>query len=237
MKSKTFFITGIDTNIGKSIATGWMAKYLLDKNIRVITQKLIQTGCHRFSEDIEIHRQLMGISFQEPDLEEITCPYLFSYPCSPHLAAEIDQQEIDPGFIKTCTQKLESEYQIVLLEGAGGIMVPITRKLLTIDYIEQNKYPVILVTSSRLGSLNHTLLTLEACFVRNIEVAGIVYNRFQESDKQISDDFIQTIQEYLNRVNKKIPFATMNDLANGMNVDFGNIFNKSKYFTSILSVR
>ncbi len=237
MKSKTFFITGIDTNIGKSIATGWMAKYLLDKNIRVITQKLIQTGCHGFSEDIKIHRQLMGISFQKLDLEGITCPYFFSYPCSPHLAAEIDQQEIDPGFIQTCTQKLESEYQIVLLEGAGGIMAPITRKLLTIDYIEQNKYPVILVTSSRLGSLNHTLLTLEACFARNIEVAGIVYNRFQESDKQISDDFIQTIQEYLNRVNKKIPFATMNDLANGMNVDFGNIFNKKEYLTSILSVR
>ena len=133
----TYFVTGIDTNIGKSIATGWLAKQLFDCGRSVITQKLVQTGNSGYSEDIELHRKIMGIDFTEVDKKGLTAPVIFSYPASPHLASRIDNQNLDLEIISKATEKLANQYDIVLLEGAGGPMVPLTTDLLTIDYIAQ----------------------------------------------------------------------------------------------------
>jgi len=190
------FISGIDTNVGKSIATAHLYKKMLAEGIRVITQKMIQTGCTDLSEDIETHRQMAGIPFCEEDKQGLTCPYIFTHPCSPHLAAEIDGQTIDVSHITTCTRQLEANYDVVLLEGAGGLMVPISRKLLTIDYVAEQKYPVILVTSGRLGSLNHTLLSLEALKSRGMELHSIIYNQYPSSDPLIEADSLRFITEY-----------------------------------------
>ena len=90
----TFFITGIDTNIGKSYATGWLAREWNSKGMKTITQKMIQTGNVGHSEDIDLHREIMGIPFTPEDKERITFPIVYSYPASPHLAAEIDDRII-----------------------------------------------------------------------------------------------------------------------------------------------
>ena len=172
----TFFITGIDTNIGKSYATGWLAREWNSKGIKTITQKMIQTGNVGHSEDIDLHREIMGIPFTPEDKERITFPIVYSYPASPHLAAEIDDRIIPIEKITESTRILQSRYDVVLLEGAGGLMVPITRRYLTVDYIADQKLPVILVTSGRLGSINHTLLSIEALVNRNIPLYGMVYN-------------------------------------------------------------
>jgi len=95
MKGKVLFISGIDTNIGKTYATGILARALAEKGKTVITQKMIQTGCTEVSEDIEMHRQLQDIPFTEEDKAGLTCPYIFTYPCSPHMAAERDGRTID----------------------------------------------------------------------------------------------------------------------------------------------
>lgn len=194
---KVYFITGIDTNVGKSIATGYIAYLLIKKGNRVITQKLVQTGNVGVSEDIEMHRKLMGTELLDEDKNRITCPYIFTYPCSPHLASHIDKEPISLAKIKDCTSYLQSEYDIVLLEGAGGIMVPLLDDYLTIDFIKDNKYPVILVTSPKLGSLNHTLLTIEACLSRDIQIDTIVYNDFPKGDDVISPDTYQYIEKYI----------------------------------------
>lgn len=89
-------------------------------------------------------------------------PEIFSYPCSPHLASRIDGRPIDFDKIERATEELSRRYDVVLLEGAGGLMVPLTDELLTIDYIAQKEYPLLFVTSGKLGSINHTLLSLEA---------------------------------------------------------------------------
>ena len=91
----TYFISGIDTNIGKSIITGILARELRKQGKNVITQKMVQTGNEGFSEDIEIHRKIMNIDFLDVDKDMTTAPEIFSYPCSPHLAAKIDKREID----------------------------------------------------------------------------------------------------------------------------------------------
>ena len=194
---KVLFVTGIDTNIGKTYATGLLAKAIAAAGKTVITQKMIQTGCERVSEDIEMHRKIQGIPFTEEDLEGVTCPYIFSYPCSPHMAAAKDGKIIDTNKIAAATELLREKYEYVLLEGAGGLMVPIDFTLLTIDYIRQHQYPVILVTNGRLGSINHTLLSLSACRQYGIEVAALVYNQYPEEDAEIEKNTLDYLKERL----------------------------------------
>lgn len=192
-----YFISGIDTDAGKSIVTGVIARTLLQKGVHVITQKFIQTGCVGISEDILKHREIMGIPPQEVDRDGTTCPYVMTYPSSPHLAAEIDRVEIDVERIHRSTEKLVAAYDVVLLEGAGGLYVPVSRQYLTIDYIQEYKHPLILVSSSKLGSINHTLMSLELCRLRGIEVAYVVYNDFPNDSEWIKNDSITIIRQYL----------------------------------------
>lgn len=198
MKKTVYFVSGIDTGIGKSYATGYLAREWNRKGIRTITQKLVQTGNAGLSEDIELHRRLMGTGLLEEDREHLTMPEIFTYPCSPHLAAEIDGRPIDFGRIEQASRKLLERYDAVLLEGAGGLMVPLTRSLLTVDYVARMNYPLILVTSGRLGSINHTLLSLEAVAARGIRLHSVMYNLYpQEEDKIIQRDTEEYIRTWL----------------------------------------
>lgn len=192
-----YFISGIDTDAGKSIATGVIARTLNNNGVDVITQKFIQTGCVGISEDILKHREIMGIHPQNVDKDGTTCPYVMTYPASPHLAAEIDNEDIDINVIHRATEKLEKLYDVVLLEGAGGLYVPITRDYLTIDYIQEYGYPLILVSSSKLGSINHTLMSLELCRFRGLKLAYLVYNDFPNDSEVIKNDSITIIKKYL----------------------------------------
>ena len=185
MKKEIIFVSGIDTAIGKSYATGFLAREWNREGIKTITQKFIQTGNTEISEDIEVHRQIMGTGLVEADRERLTMPEIFTYPCSPHLAAEIDHRDIDFDKIEQASQVLLQSYDRVLLEGAGGLMVPLTRDLLTIDYVAQKNYPLILVTSGRLGSINHTLLSLEAIEKRGIRLHSVLYNLYPENEDKI----------------------------------------------------
>ena len=192
--NNVFFISGIDTNIGKTYATGMLAKALARRDKRVITQKLVQTGCTHLSEDILTHRHLQDIPLTEEDQAGWTCPYIFTYPCSPHMAAERDQRAIDFQVIEACTQALSQRYDIVLLEGAGGLMVPLDDRTLTIDYVALHHYPLVLITCGRLGSLNHTLLSIEACEARGIPIAAILYNEYPAEDEAIQRNTLQYLR-------------------------------------------
>lgn len=199
MKGKVLFISGIDTNIGKTFATGILARALAEKGKKVITQKMIQTGCTEVSEDIEMHRRLMGIPFTDEDRDGLTCPYIFTYPCSPHMAAERDGRSIDLGYITARTRALQDIYEYVLLEGAGGLMVPNDFGSLTIDYVKENNYPVVLVTSGKLGSINHTLLSLFACKQYGVEVKALAYNLYPQTDKLIEENTMEYLTQYLRK--------------------------------------
>jgi len=199
MKGKVLFISGIDTNIGKTYATGILARALAEKGKTVITQKMIQTGCTEISEDIEMHRQLQDIPFTEEDKAGLTCPYIFTYPSSPHMAAERDGRTIDLATITEATHQLQEKYEYVLLEGAGGLMVPNDFNSLTIDYVKEQNYPVLLVTSGKLGSINHTLLSLFACKQYGVEVKALVYNLYPETDKLIADNTMEYLTRYLEK--------------------------------------
>ncbi|MFH0976412.1 MAG: dethiobiotin synthase [Spirochaetota bacterium] len=193
------FITGIDTNSGKTIATGLLARYLHKNNKTVITQKLVQTGCEKMSEDILLHRKLMGMELFEDDKNNLTCPYIFKYPASPHLSARLEQKTIDIDIIDEATYKLSRKFETVLLEGAGGIYVPLTDNFTVLDYIETRNYPIILVSSAKLGSINHTLLTLDAIKNRDLDVIGIIFNEFPKQEKEIIRDTRDVFERYISQ--------------------------------------
>lgn len=199
MKGRVIAVSGIDTGIGKSAATGHLARTLASTGLRVITQKVAQTGGEGISADIAAHRVIMGIGLQAADLDGTTCPYVFPFPASPHLAAARDGREIDLLVIRRSTCMLQKQYDLVLLEGAGGLLVPLNDSLLLADYLRDAGYPLVLVTSPRLGSINHTLLSLEACRSRGIELRALVYNRFEEEDDAIADDTRRVIARWLHR--------------------------------------
>lgn len=205
-----YFVTGIGTDVGKSWATGWLARRHMDEGEKVITQKFIQTGNTGSSEDIEVHRRIMGIPLTEEDSNMLTAPEIFTYPCSPNLASKIDKREIDFDKIDKAAEALEKRYDTVLIEGAGGIMVPLKDEYLTVDYIEERKLPTIVVTNGQLGSINHTLLTLEAIRMRGIELSEVVYNHHFDNDTTICADTIQYIRKYLGKHFPKTVFTEMN---------------------------
>ena len=214
-KGNVYFISGIDTSVGKTAATGAIAKALAQAGKRVITQKMIQTGCEQVSEDIEEHRRIQGIPFTEEDREGWTCPYIFSYPCSPHMAAAKDGRTIDLQVITQATERLRERYEYVLLEGAGGLMVPNDFQSLTIDYIPDQDYPLILVTSGKLGSINHTLLSLFAAEQYGIPVKAIVYNQYPHIDALIEANTL----EYLRIKFPQIKLLLVNDMLKEETID------------------
>jgi dethiobiotin synthetase len=211
MKGSVIVISGIDTGIGKTFVTGLLGRALLLQGRNVITQKIVQTGCEGVSEDILEHRRLMGIALQDVDQEGLTCPCLFRYPASPHLAARMEGREIDILHLRRATLGLQKRYELVLLEGVGGLLVPLSPELLFADYIRDSGYGLLLVTSPRLGSINHTLLSIEACVKRGIPIRGIIYNLFQNVDKLIADETRNIIQHYLKNAGFSAPLINLRD--------------------------
>ena len=210
MNDNILFVSGIDTDAGKSYATGYIAREWNRQGRRTITQKFIQTGNRDTSEDIETHRRIMGCGLLDVDRQRLTMPEIFTYPCSPHLASEIDKRPIDFTKIEAAADRLAQAYDVVLVEGAGGLMVPLTRTLLTIDYVAAKGWPLVFVTSGKLGSISHTLLSLEAIRRRGIRLHTVAYNMYPEgTDSVIGRDTLGYIRDLLARDFPETEFVTI----------------------------
>lgn len=151
------FITGTDTHIGKTLASAWLCLHADSDYF-----KPIQTGSIEGTDSTFV----AGIIKNRVHPES----YLFKAPESPHTAAQAENSDID-----ITTIKLPAVHRLVV-EGAGGLMVPLNREHLMIDLAQALGLPVLLVASTKLGTLNHTLLSLEALHARQMPVAGIILN-------------------------------------------------------------
>ena len=184
MSGKVFFVSGIDTGIGKTMATGLMARSLAAAGHDVITVKLVQTGG--------------GIRFPE-DGEGLTAPQIFKFPSSPLLAAALEGRTVDVEAISRAVRECAARHEIVLVESAGGLDVPLTEDMLSVDLAAREGWPLVLVSCGRLGSINHTLLSLEAAKARGMRVAGVVWNWCDGADPEIDADSVETTRRYLSR--------------------------------------
>lgn len=175
---KGVFVTGTGTGIGKTVVCGLLAGFLRARGMRVTTQKWVETGVTDGPSDIDVHRRLMGDtgSTAEPSLSD-RCPYRFSLPASPHLAAAREMRRVDPAVIEAAYRRLAETHDAVLVEGAGGFLVPLSEELLTGDLVARIGLPVLVVAGNRLGCVNDMLLTVEAVRRRGIPLLGLVFNR------------------------------------------------------------
>jgi dethiobiotin synthetase len=177
VKRKGLFVTGTDTGVGKTFVAGGLARCLRDQGIRPGVFKPVETGCpmrqgKRIPRDGSFLRHMAGAT--EP-LDEIV-PYRLAAPMAPHVAADVEGVRIDIRLIHRSFRRISSRHTCTLVEGAGGILVPVTRKRTMVNLIEQCGLSVLLVSRIGLGTLNHTLLTLYYLAQHRIPVAGIILN-------------------------------------------------------------
>jgi len=200
LKGRAYFVSGIDTGVGKTMVTGLMARCLATAGRDVITVKMVQTGNDGLSEDLALHRSICGGASFPEDAEGLTAPQIFSFPSSPLLAASLESRAVDVAAISNAVRQCAERHEIVLVESAGGLDVPLTEEMLSADLAAAEGWPLVLVTCGRLGSINHTLLSLEAAKSRGMEVAGVVHNWCDGVDPRIDADAKETVRRQLARM-------------------------------------
>lgn len=194
---ETIFITGIGRKVGKSFATGWLAREMTAAEHFAITLKSVQTGSSEICDDIKVHRKIMGMAHTTFDLTRITSPCKFVNEAAPHIAAKLENTDIKTELVTEATRLLHKNYKYVLIEGAGGIMTPLKGDYLTIDYVRAHKLPTILVVNGAPGSLNSTLLSLYAMSHYSIDIFGVIYNPYFDKNKEIAKENKEYLKEWV----------------------------------------
>lgn len=184
---KSFFISGTDTGIGKTMFTCGMARLLHASGSDVGVMKPFATGApqkNRFqSEDVSLLVNSSGTH----DPEDLINPYFFPIPASPYLAARKLGKTIDVDVVLSSFEKLQSTHDVVLVEGIGGILTPILKDYFVADLIKDLSLDTIVVTGTKIGTINHTLLTLDQCKKFGIRVSGLVINNIVENGYDMQD--------------------------------------------------
>ena len=192
----TLFVTGTDTSVGKTYVCARFLEFLTTKGIRAGYQKWVATGANAgLPDDLELCLKAASIS-PTPELVKQQAPYRFRYPASPHLAAEMEDRAVDPEVITENYKFLAAKYEWLIVEGVGGIMVPLRRDLLLVDLLARLQPSTLVVARSGLGTLNHTLLTLEALRNRKISVLGVIFSDPEDQeDERLVQDNMQIIEK------------------------------------------
>lgn len=192
-----FWVVGTDTDVGKTFVTTLLMRNLQKQGVRVTPYKPVQTGEVYDGEQAYYFDTAMyeEYSLQLLDRENLN-GYSFKEAASPHFAAQLEGQQIDTQQLLKQMQLLQQTWDVVICEGAGGLFVPLDAcgETTLLDVIVESKLPVVVVTRTALGTINHTLLTLEALTTRKIEVLGLVFNG--DMGSRMEQDNIQTILQY-----------------------------------------
>ena len=174
---KSIFITGTDTDVGKTCVTASIARLLRDEGVNVGVMKPfasgIDTNSDGISDDVRMLIEYSGVS----DSQKLVNPYFFEIPSSPFDAAKQLNIEIELSLIYDSFKKLSSEHDLVLVEGIGGVLTPILNRFFLVDLIRKLNLETLIVANSKTGTVNHTLLTYDACTRMNIPINGFVINQ------------------------------------------------------------
>lgn len=218
-----FWVVGTDTDVGKTFVTTLLMRYFQRQGCRVAPYKPIQTG--------EIERDgkryysdtMSYLQFSLHTLTQTLNTYSFSLAASPHYAAEIEGKCIQEELILQTIEKLKKQYDGIICEGAGGLYVPLhsDTTFTLLDVIQQSNLPVVLVAHTKLGTINHTLLSIEALKVRGIEVLGIVFNQFgrtalERNNVETVRRFVTDIPFFMVEANRTIESYDDEDVFEGL---------------------
>ena len=184
---KPLFVTATDTDIGKTYVCAGLAYALKKLDVDVGIMKPFACGVKQkigfSSNDLTI----LANAAMVDDAEDIINPFFFPIPASPYTAAKNLGVKIDVEHVMECFRKLDQIHDIMLVEGIGGIMTPILKDYAIIDLIKDLKANTIIVTSSKIGTVNHTVLTCNMCKNMNIPIKGLIINNFDSAGYPIPE--------------------------------------------------
>lgn len=187
---KKYFITGTDTDCGKTYVTCQLMKNLQTRGYTVRALKPVASGCSIQDGNL-INADVSNILKYDTtgSKSEDICGWLFREPIAPHIAACDEHVYLDPLEIaKFCQRSDLSIFDYVLIEGAGGLMVPLNAKQTWLDFLNILQVPVIVVVGMRLGCINHALLTVDALQRQNIKIAGWFANCIDSNILRLEDN-------------------------------------------------
>ena len=171
------FVTGTDTEIGKTLVSAALLHILVQRGVRVAAMKPIAAGAEwREGAWHNDDADMLAAQVNVPLPQALTTPYLLQTPAAPHIAAAIDKVVIDPAHLAACMAEVTSQAQAVVVEGVGGFRVPLTDDYDTADLAKLVGLPIIMVVGLRLGCISQALLTVEAIQARGLTLMGWVAN-------------------------------------------------------------
>ena len=185
---KGIFVTGTDTGVGKTCIAAGLLRAFKERGMSVCPMKPVESGCRMRNGSLipEDAVTLLNASGAGETIDTIN-PYRLNHPLAPGVAAEIEGIHIYKNKIGSAFRRLSKKYDLIIVEGAGGIMVPVFRKYLFLDLIHDLRLPVIIVSRPGLGTINHTLLTIDAARNRGLQVLGVIVNYTARTKRGLSE--------------------------------------------------
>lgn len=206
------FITGTDTGIGKTLVTAALARYFSQRGERVGVMKPIETGIDPSLVDAMTDFRLLKQSANSSHSIEQICPVQYRQPLAPSVAAHLNQQPFELGTLDEAFSSIRSTSQKTLVEGCGGLLVPLQPRFRILDLIRRWKLPVLIVGRAGLGTINHTGMTIELCRQNGLEVIGVVLNQTEPKPGEADPHNPETIErEFDVTVFGTIPYLDIND--------------------------
>ncbi len=228
------FVTATDTEVGKTFVSAVLLKLLLDHGVKATYFKPVATGCEKrghelIPEDLERVKELTGLQFSV----DLHCPYRYIYPVAPLAAAQLEDRPINVEKIYKSLDTLLKSYPVVVVEGVGGVLVPITEKTLLLDIMEDLRLPSLVVCRPSLGTVNHSLLTIKAIQDRDIQVLGFVTSGHRDDSDQAVTTSPALIEKF-----SGVPFLGHVPFYGQQNGDFSSfVNNKASFLKKVLFVK
>ncbi len=206
--ARAFFITGTDTNVGKTFVSTLIARSLRAVGIDAGVMKPVETGCAEAEgslvpADAVALKEAAGSN----DPLDIINPYRFAPPLSPNVAARLSGVEIDLNRIESAFKTLSAVHEIILVEGAGGLLVPMNNYHAMADLALRLNARLVIVAASRLGVINHALLTCECARSRGLGIAGVILNNPSPSEDDLSVRYNRSEIERYAPVLAEVPYT------------------------------
>ncbi len=171
------FITGTDTGVGKTIVSAGLALALRARGMKVGVMKPVATGCYGPDNRLISQDAVYLLEAGENEYPSLTSPSRYRNPLAPSVAAVLEKREVDIKNIIHSYKELQKHYDFMIVEGVGGLMVPIRQNYYVANLIREFKLPIVIVSRPTLGTINHTLLTIDAALIRGFEMRGVIFNR------------------------------------------------------------
>lgn len=213
---KGIFVTGTDTGVGKTTIAAALASLIKGHGVDVGVMKPFASANKILSRNYRSEDSaLLAKAAQVDDPDEAINPFFYSIPTAPFIAAKMEfKNEVCISAALRLYHKIAAKHDFMIVEGIGGIMVPLTKNKYMVDFVKSLDLPTIIVASSKLGTINHTLLTVKVCNDFGVNLIGIIVNGMLDKDSLLNYKVVEAIQELSNvRVLCVIPFLKAPNLS------------------------